>query len=88
MCTYNDMIKHDPLAYTEINVLTFSHFEIETNLSEVCVLWGAGGELILLESKFAASLTGDIGPDRDRAETHELNLNFKNANNKKHLSIL
>ena len=35
-------------------------------------------ELILLESKFAASLTGDIGPDRDRAKTHEANPNFGN----------
>ena len=39
---------------------------------------GGTGELILLESKFAASLTGDIGPDRDRrAKTHESNFKLQ-----------
>ena len=67
------------LAHAEINQFYnfLPYFEIETNLFEVCVLGGAAGELILLESKFAASLTGDIGPDRDRAETHGLSSNFK-----------
>ena len=44
----------------------------------LCSVGGEAGELILLESKFAASLTGDIGPDRDRrGKTHELNFKFQ-----------
>ena len=68
-------------VFYNIHWIFYNVFPPLLKLKQIClkfVFCGGDWELILLESKFAASLTGDIGPDRDRrAKTHELNFKLQ-----------